>query len=79
MYHDNRPNLCPGCGLSQWLMSHPTAECACCGTALPLEHAGMKGRSTASNFWRHDMMRRGHFDGYVHRSDWDDQATWQVW
>jgi hypothetical protein len=77
-YRENEANLCPGCGMSQWLVGRATAECAFCGTALPLEHTGLEGRSTASNFWKHDMMRRGHFDGYSHRSDWDQQAVWEV-
>jgi len=77
-YRDGEPNLCPDCGMSQWLVGRVTVECACCGTVLSLEHTGMEGRSTASNFWRRDMMRRGHFDGYTHRSDWDDEATWEV-
>jgi hypothetical protein len=78
MYHDDEANVCPGCGMSQWLVGRVTAECAFCGTAIPLEHTGMEGRSTASNFWKRDMMRRGHFDGFSHRSDWDQQAVWNL-
>lgn len=29
-------NRCPGCGGSQWLVGRSSAECAFCGTALPL-------------------------------------------
>jgi hypothetical protein len=78
VYREDDDNACPGCGMSQWLVGRITAECAFCGTALPLDHTGMEGRSSATNFWKHDMMRHGHFDGYSHRSDWDQQATWEV-
>jgi len=27
---------CPGCGRNQWLVGRVTAECAFCGSALPL-------------------------------------------
>jgi hypothetical protein len=77
MYRENEVNTCPGCGMAQWLVGRATAECAFCATALPLEHTGVEGRSSAANFWKHDMMRRGHFDGYSHRSDWDEQAVWK--
>jgi hypothetical protein len=78
VYRENEANRCPGCGSSQWLVGRVSAECALCQTALPLDHTGLEGCSTASNFWKHDMMRHGHFDGYSHRSDWDDQAIWAV-
>lgn len=78
VYRENEENSCPGCGMSQWLVGRVTAECAFCQTALPLEHTGLEGRSTARNFWKHDMMRRGHFDGYSHRSDWDHCAIWEA-
>jgi hypothetical protein len=77
VYHDDHANPCPGCGMSQWLVGRVSAQCAFCATALPLEHSALAGLSTAKNFWKHDMMRRGHFDGYSHRSDWDQQAIWE--
>jgi cold shock CspA family protein len=40
------------------------------------EHTDADERSLVSNCWKHDMMRRGHFDGYSHRSDWDQPAIW---
>ena len=76
-YREDEVNHCPGCGRSQWLIGRITAECALCATAVPLEHPGMEGRSTAANFWKHDMLRHGHFDGYSHRSDWDGTAVWE--
>lgn len=36
MYHDGGTNHCPGCGHTQWHIGRATAECASCGTALPL-------------------------------------------
>jgi hypothetical protein len=33
---------CPGCGRSHWLVGRILAECAFCGTALPLEQ-GRRG------------------------------------
>lgn len=76
-YRLNQQNSCPGCGMSQWLVGRVTAECAFCRTALPLEQTGLEGRSSPINFWKRDMMRRGHFDGFSHRSDWDEQAVWE--
>lgn len=39
MYRDQETNYCPGCGRSQWHIGRMMAECAFCGTALPLEGA----------------------------------------
>lgn len=36
LYRRAEPNHCPGCGRSQWLVGRSTAECANCGTALPI-------------------------------------------
>ena len=36
MYHDGEANHCPGCGQSHWHVGRATAECAHCGTAMPL-------------------------------------------
>jgi hypothetical protein len=35
-YRLHEANHCPGCGKSQWIIGRVTAECAFCGTALPL-------------------------------------------
>ena len=44
MYRTNEHNHCPGCGHSHWLIGRLLAECAFCGTALPLEvHSGGLG------------------------------------
>lgn len=42
-YRAHEVNHCPGCGKSHWLMGRMTAECAYCGTALPLNEGGMIG------------------------------------
>jgi len=36
IYRVNEANHCPGCGRSQWIVGRSTAECAFCGTAVPL-------------------------------------------
>jgi hypothetical protein len=36
IYRANESNHCPGCGRSQWIVGRSTAECAFCGTAVPL-------------------------------------------
>lgn len=38
-YRENEVNYCPGCGRSHWYIGSQSAECAFCGTALPLRHA----------------------------------------
>jgi hypothetical protein len=35
-YRENEVNHCPGCGRSHWHIGRLSAECAFCGTALPL-------------------------------------------
>jgi hypothetical protein len=35
-YRPQEINHCPGCGKSHWMIGRLTAECAFCGTALPL-------------------------------------------
>ena len=37
VYRANSDNHCPGCGRSHWHIGRIMAECAFCGTALPLE------------------------------------------
>lgn len=36
VYHLHEHNRCPGCGDGQWWVGRVAAECAVCGTALPL-------------------------------------------
>jgi hypothetical protein len=41
-YREGEVNRCPGCGRSHWHVGRLSAECAFCGTALPLcESLGM--------------------------------------
>lgn len=47
-YRTRDTNACPGCGQSHWMVGRITAECAYCGTALPL-HTGTTGQSALSN------------------------------
>lgn len=42
IYREGRPNRCPGCGRSQWYVGRTMAECAFCGTALPLESSASR-------------------------------------
>ena len=35
-YRAGSENRCPACARSHWLVGRATAECAFCGTALPL-------------------------------------------
>ena len=35
-YREGEVNRCPGCGRSHWHIGRLSAECAFCGTALPL-------------------------------------------
>jgi hypothetical protein len=42
-YHPQETNHCPGCGKSHWMIGRMTAECAFCGTALPLIAGGNMG------------------------------------
>ena len=39
VYRDHETNHCPGCGRTHWYIGRIMAECAFCGTALPLESA----------------------------------------
>jgi hypothetical protein len=50
VYHDGEINHCPGCGRTHWLIGRMSAECAFCGTALPLREAGNRGAPTPV-FW----------------------------
>lgn len=42
-YRDGEVNRCPGCHRSHWHIGRMMAECAFCGTALPLEGAAFIG------------------------------------
>jgi len=35
-YHQGEVNHCPGCWRAQWIIGRTLAECAFCGTAIPL-------------------------------------------
>lgn len=37
-------NPCPGCGKSHWYVGRLTAECAFCGTALPIVAGAVASR-----------------------------------
>ncbi len=39
VYRDHETNYCPGCGRTHWYIGRIMAECAFCGTAMPLESA----------------------------------------
>ena len=43
LFDADETNRCPGCGHSQWYVGRVTAECAICGTALPLAEAATAG------------------------------------
>ncbi|MDF7775509.1 hypothetical protein P1X14_09645 [Sphingomonas sp. AOB5] len=45
-YRANETNHCPGCGQSHWMIGRMTAECANCGTALPLIAGSATGIGT---------------------------------
>lgn len=36
VYRADRPNSCPGCSRSNWIIGRISAECGFCGTALPI-------------------------------------------
>lgn len=43
VYRENEVNHCPGCGRTHWYLGRMLAECAFCGTALPLQEAYSQG------------------------------------
>jgi hypothetical protein len=51
VYHDGEVNHCPGCGRTHWLIGRMSAECAFCGTALPLKEAATHGPAPTPVFW----------------------------
>ena len=46
IYRAQETNRCPGCGRSNWHVGRLTAECAFCGTAVPLAEASWDGRGS---------------------------------
>jgi hypothetical protein len=51
VYRDNEVNHCPGCGRTHWYLGRMLAECAFCGTALPLQEAYCRGNSPSVAGW----------------------------
>lgn len=45
-YRRGEVNHCPGCGRTHWYIGRISAECAFCGTALPLVEAVSTGSGT---------------------------------
>jgi len=43
VYREGEVNFCPGCGRSHWYIGRLLAECAWCGTAVPLAEARLQG------------------------------------
>jgi hypothetical protein len=43
VYREGEPNFCPGCGRSNWYVGRLLAECAYCGTAVPLTDIHIQG------------------------------------
>jgi hypothetical protein len=51
VYRENEVNHCPGCGRTHWYLGRMLAECAFCGTALPLTEASSNGNSATVVGW----------------------------
>ena len=45
VYREQEVNHCPGCSRTHWYVGRTMAECAFCGTALPLEASKLIGSS----------------------------------
>jgi len=43
VYREHEVNHCPGCSRTHWFVGRTMAECAFCGTALPLEASKLIG------------------------------------
>jgi hypothetical protein len=41
VYRPESANFCPGCSRSNWYVGRMVAECAFCGTALPLRDSAL--------------------------------------
>lgn len=44
VYREREVNHCPGCSRTHWYVGRTMAECAFCGTALPLEASKLVGQ-----------------------------------
>lgn len=51
VYRENEVNHCPGCSRTHWYLGRMLAECAFCGTALPLQEAHNQGPGPAVLGW----------------------------
>ena len=51
VYRENEVNHCPGCGRTHWMLGRLLAECAFCGTALPLQEGYRQGSSVSVVHW----------------------------
>ena len=56
LYHRNAVNHCPGCNQTQWYIGRSSAECAFCGTALPLQEVATREARPVNHI---DLGRRG--------------------
>jgi hypothetical protein len=45
VYRADHPNFCPGCARSHWYIGRLTAECAYCGTAVPMQDLSVQSAS----------------------------------
>jgi hypothetical protein len=45
VYREHEVNHCPGCSRTHWYVGRTMAECAFCGTALPLEASKLVGHA----------------------------------
>jgi len=45
VYREHEVNHCPGCSRTHWYVGRTMAECAFCGTALPLEASKLAGQA----------------------------------
>jgi hypothetical protein len=78
LYRLGEANRCPACLKSNWLIGRSTAECAFCGTALPLEHTGLEGVSLGGLYWDRDVLRHGwHFRGRWSAKQSDLATEWK--
>ena len=59
VYRENIVNHCPGCGQKQWHVGRFSAECAFCGTALPLQEGSTRRAYNKPVFFT----REGHGPG----------------
>lgn len=59
VYRADERNHCPGCGREHWIIGRKLAECAFCGTALPLR----EDNRTAAPTIMHWSGRRREFSG----------------